>query len=90
MDLDCLGKKLLHRLAVLLQMLQSLLPDKRVENSPWEGWEELATMLVALRVHCERGAADPLSCPHNPLESSAVRGLAVPVPDGDTASQDAL
>lgn len=38
----------------------------------------------------EKGADDPLSCSHNPLESSAARDLTVTVPDGNTAGQDAL
>lgn len=35
-------------------------------------------------------SSDLLHDLHNPLESSVVRGVAVPVPDGDAAGQDTL
>lgn len=39
-------------LTVEIRMLWNCLPDSSGVNSPWEGWEGSATMVVAWKMHC--------------------------------------
>lgn len=66
---ELLGERNLHVQAVLFLMLQNCLPDGMVVNSPWERWEELVTMLVALQMHQEINISWRQDCPHNTLQS---------------------